>query len=104
MTSMMRRIVNPGKREREARKRHRRGQVFMAPMTDWLKLGHKHFSRFIGSSHLTVADAEKPGTGKSVMSLSATPVQLHKAEGTDVCSSPQHPSEVPADEAAAKSA
>ena len=45
MTSMKRRTSNPGKREREARKRHRRGMVYDAATAGWLKLGHKHSSR-----------------------------------------------------------
>ena len=71
MTSMERRTTNPGKREREARKRHRRGPTWTS-MTGWLKLGRKHSSRFYRALHLSVADAEKPGAER-VMSLSADP-------------------------------
>jgi hypothetical protein len=66
----MRRFANPGKREREAGKRHRRGQIYSAAMTDWLKLGHKHFSRSIRSSLLSVADSRNARSQGRVMSLS----------------------------------
>ena len=49
---------NPGRREREAGKRHRRGSVISAA-TEWkpLKLGRKHFGRWMGR-FMCVADAE----------------------------------------------
>ncbi len=59
----MRRHNNAGRREREARKRHRRaiavtwpGGAEAAP----LKLGRKHLPRWWRRIH-AVADAEKPG-------------------------------------------
>lgn len=60
--SFERRTMNPGKREREARKRHRRGSCWrsawsadVAP----LKLGRKHAGRWMRKTHLAVADIEK---------------------------------------------
>jgi len=59
------RNVNPGKREREARKRHRRAVVTIWPNgaeVVRLKLGRRHMARFIKRGyHPPVADAEKPG-------------------------------------------
>ena len=64
---MMRRHENLGRREREARKRHRRALVWRS---DWgaeaapLKLGHKHCSRDLRRSMaLTVAESEKRANG-----------------------------------------
>lgn len=58
---------NPGKREREARKRHGRGGV-MSAATDWklLKLGRKHHWRWTRRS-MCVDDAE---SGKQKQSRS----------------------------------
>lgn len=53
-----RRTTNPGKREREARKRLRRGRTWTAA-TGWLKLGRKKSLISIWR-HLTVADSRKP--------------------------------------------
>jgi hypothetical protein len=52
---------NPGKREREAGKRHRRGGVGLRnSATEWklLKLGQKHFMRWLSRS-MCVADSRK---------------------------------------------
>lgn len=37
---------NPGRREREARKRHRRARVSSGTECGWLKLGQEHFRRW----------------------------------------------------------
>jgi len=61
--SLDRRTTNPGKREREARKRHRRALVWptrMGAEAVPLKLGHKHFQRWAKRS-LAVADGRKLG-------------------------------------------
>lgn len=66
-----RRYRNPGKRERQAGKRHRRAHVWMTGMGalhGGLKVGPKHsgrlLSRFFGlRSVQTVADAENSGKG-----------------------------------------
>ncbi len=58
--SNMRRTRNLGKREREARKRHRRGLMFSQIgnlQSGWLKRGHKHSTRSI-IYRLAVADVE----------------------------------------------
>ena len=59
--SYMRRNRNLGKRERAARKRHRRGQM-CGPSTQgkWLKLGRKHSYRKL-YKHLAVVDSRKSG-------------------------------------------
>lgn len=60
----MKRHDNAGKREREARKRHRRARVWVASMgaeVAPLKLGRKHYQRWLRQFALSVADAEKPG-------------------------------------------
>lgn len=49
---------NPGRREREAGKRHRRARVFTGTLPGWLKLGRKHFRRWTGFS-MFVADTER---------------------------------------------
>jgi len=57
----MRRHSNPGKREREGRKRHRRAHIWCSDMgaeAAPLKLGHKHFQRWMRRDILSVADAE----------------------------------------------
>ena len=59
----MKRHDNAGKREREARKLHRRAVVVFWPNGTEavrLKLGRKHMQRFWRRFH-AVADAEKPG-------------------------------------------
>lgn len=59
----MKRHDNAGKREREARKRHRRARVWVSSMgaeAEPLKLGRKHMQRYWRRFH-AVADAEKPG-------------------------------------------
>lgn len=59
----MNRRNNAGKREREARKRHRRAVVVTWPdgtEAVRLKLGRKHMQRWWRRFH-AVADAEKPG-------------------------------------------
>ena len=55
-----RRHDNPGKREREARKRHRRGRYWSSTAADTepLKLGRKHSLRWCRRQAMTVADAE----------------------------------------------
>jgi hypothetical protein len=66
--SLDRRTTNPGKREREARKRLRRGLVWssdMAPGTAPLKLGHEHIRRWAKRS-LAVADSRKGLLAKGV--------------------------------------
>lgn len=64
--SLDRRTTNPGKREREARKRHRRACVWSSDMgadVAPLKLGHKHFQRWVRRS-LVVADNRKSKLAK----------------------------------------
>lgn len=51
-----RRINNPGRAEREARKKHHRGMALI--QGKWLKLGRKHSSRLIRNS-LAVSNVEK---------------------------------------------
>lgn len=61
--SIERRTTNPGKRERMARKRHRRTLFWWGGWpsgTAPLKLGSKHLTREFKKS-LAVADAETPG-------------------------------------------
>jgi len=59
---MERRHENPGRREREAGKRHRRAQV--GTIAGWLKLGHKHMCRDLRRfMALTVAESEKRANG-----------------------------------------
>ena len=60
--SSVRRHGNPGRREREARKRHRRASLWMSEWgaaTEPLKLGREHFGR-ITRQTLAVADSRKP--------------------------------------------
>lgn len=64
---MERRHENPGRREREAGKRHRRAQLWRS---EWgaeagpLKLGRKHMSRETRRIFsMTVADPEKRANG-----------------------------------------
>lgn len=58
-----------GKRERQARKRHRRGSIWIS---DWgsgtapLKAGSKHMRRMDRKLFLAVADVEKSGAGDSL--------------------------------------
>lgn len=57
--SLDRRTTNPGKREREARKRRRRARVWCSSMgaeAAPLKLGRKHFRGWVRRS-LAVADS-----------------------------------------------
>ena len=71
--SRARRHENPGKREREAGKRHRRGQIggiFYHLSAEWttLKLGHKHFRRLARREEkvrqvMAVAESEKRANG-----------------------------------------
>ena len=71
MSMYDRRHSNPGKREREAGKRHRRGSVsFRAPdAAEWttLKLGHNYWKRYFRLRKricvMTVAESEKRATG-----------------------------------------
>jgi hypothetical protein len=48
---------NPGKRERQAGKRHRRARITMGAMSVTLKVGHKHFRRCM-RRFFSVADTE----------------------------------------------
>ena len=50
--------MNPGKREREARKRHRRALLWQGAEVVPLKLGRKHLHRSL-LSVLAVADSRK---------------------------------------------
>lgn len=66
--SLMRRATNPGKREREARKRHRRAHFWHSGMgadAAPLKLGRKHLPRWVRRS-LAVADRRKRKLAKGV--------------------------------------
>lgn len=72
MSMYARRHGNPGRREREAGKRHRRGRIggmFASVSAEWttLKLGRKHFSRLMRRKKrarvMTVAESEKRTTG-----------------------------------------
>jgi hypothetical protein len=56
------RRCNPGKRERAARKRHRRARYITGAMSDWLKVGSSHSRRRIRQVP-TVADAETLAKG-----------------------------------------
>ena len=61
-----RRHDNPGKREREAGKRHRRARIWSSSMgadTAPLKLGSEHLRRWCRRCTLAVADAEKLANG-----------------------------------------
>jgi len=61
--SLDRRTTNPGKREREARKRHRRAIAWssdMGAVAVPLNLGHKHMRRWVKRS-LAVANSRKAG-------------------------------------------
>lgn len=69
--SARRRHQNPGRRERQAGKRHRRGLVWLS---DWpavqgpLKVGHRHLGRILSrhlsdANALAVADAENSEKG-----------------------------------------
>lgn len=54
----MRRVQREGRREREARKRHRRGRVwpsYTVAGAEPLKLGRKHFLRFARNSEWYLA-------------------------------------------------
>ena len=71
--SSIRRHANPGRREREARKRHRRARVWfydhnVGAMVGPLKLGRKHHLRRMVRI-LAVADSRNSGRGDVVMSL-----------------------------------
>mgnify|MGYP003396295556 CR=1 FL=1 len=71
MGMYQRRHGNPGRREREAGKRHRRGISYftMAGAAGWttLKLGRKHWTRRMRREQrirvMTVAESEKRATG-----------------------------------------
>jgi len=73
---------NPGKREREARKRHRRARLWyydhgQGTVVGPLKLGRKHLLRRM-KADLAVADNRNTGRGGGVMSLPAeSPQQDH---------------------------
>ena len=69
--SIDRRTTNPGRRERLAGKRHRRGLIWsswMPPMSRALKVGRKHGRRWAMRS-LAVDDGRKTGGAKRVKSL-----------------------------------
>ena len=68
--SLSRRTTNPGRREREARKRHRRARSYFGSHDGWLKLGRKHLRREL-KKHLAVVDSRNAGRGGGVMSPSA---------------------------------
>lgn len=55
--SYERRNANLGKRERLARKKHKRGKISVGH-SGWKKVGREHFRRFI-LTHLAVADSRK---------------------------------------------
>ena len=55
--SYERRNANLGKRERLARKQHKRGKISVS-QSGWKKVGHEHFRRHI-HTHLAVADSRK---------------------------------------------
>jgi hypothetical protein len=68
--SYCRRTDNPGKREREARKRHRRAVCWFykdGAEVGPLKLGRKHLRRRLRAD-LAVADSRNAGRGGGVMS------------------------------------
>lgn len=58
--SYIRRKRNPGKRERAARNRHRRGMAYDS-QSGWTKHGSKHMRRVMFMTSLAVSDAEKRG-------------------------------------------
>jgi hypothetical protein len=67
--SSERRHANPGKKERQARKRHRRGSVWVSTWgsgTAPLKAGRKHMSRIDRKLFMAVANVEKSGAGDSL--------------------------------------
>lgn len=69
--SYIRRTANPGKREREARKRHRRARCWRIGSPDGgLKLGRTHLRRW-WLADLAVADSRNAARGGGVMSPSA---------------------------------
>lgn len=73
-----RRTSNPGKRERQARKRHRRATTWIVSRgaeVGPLKVGRKHSRRLAARfwQSLAVADAEKPGDGKDEPTSSPAP-------------------------------
>lgn len=65
---------NPGKREREAGKRHRRAG-YSGPASEWklLKLGQKHFRRWLSRS-MCVADSRKQ-EAKTAKELPRQPIR-----------------------------
>ena len=69
MSMFARRHSNPGKREREAGKRHRRGATSFRGAAGWttLKLGRKHWLRLIRRERrlyvMTVTESEKRAKG-----------------------------------------
>jgi len=68
--SLDRRTTNPGKREREAGKRHRRARIWTSGMgaeAAPLKLGSRHFQRWVKRS-LAVADSRKAGGQRALES------------------------------------
>lgn len=81
--SYSRRTANPGKREREARKRHRRARYCDGSHDGWLKLGRKHLRRRL-RAHLAVADSRNAKRGGSVMSPSDESPHLKKFGSPEV--------------------
>ena len=95
-----RRTSNPGKRERQARKRHRRGHYWnsnMAAEAEPLKVGREHSRRCAARfwQSLAVADAEKRRDGKDesasspvppVASLFGRPVYIEPTDSFDLLS------------------
>jgi hypothetical protein len=71
----VRRLHNPGKREREAGKRHRRAFIHSSydggAVTETLKLGRKHFRRWSRSLHLGCGRYPKSRSRKGVEEISA---------------------------------
>ena len=73
----VRRLHNPGKREREAGKRHRRALIFSSYATDegavteTLKLGRKHFRRWSRNLHLGCGRYPKSRSRKGAEEISA---------------------------------
>ena len=79
-----RRRWNPGKREREAGKRHRRAVVTCdnGAEATTLKLGRKHFLRFYSRIAMAVADPEKLATGAQESGLQHQRQKLPTAQNT----------------------
>ena len=90
--SARRRSQNPGRRERQAGKRHRRGLVWQmgqAAVQGPLKVGHRHLGRILSrhlsdANALAVADAENSENGPEEplrQDVSVLPGVLLKQEG-----------------------